>query len=335
MWTVNDTAAYGIVHDEAKFVVSPEGTFNTVTAAVSSAGHTEDEVSDFADSGADVDLEWHAHAFDIGASGAGRVASVTVVLKQLNDPLGEVWAEIWTDSGSLPGVIVDNPSQMVTIADIDTSDDDITFNFVNGPLLAASTTYWVVLKTAGYAYTNGDTELMWSVFHDPASASDYFVKGDPDATPVFTVVDEDHVANIVVTMIGSQEIKRIQGMDLSVTFSRSTRTEMGTEDVLERTTDETDSRITVPMLSSDVTTWARALGYNPTVVKTTRPEQDPEVYVRTEFYSNDQRLEDDFLLAYEFPQVQRSGGEKGIAANDRGTKRVTMSGDEFSITTTY
>ena len=101
---------------------------------------------------------------------------------------------------------------------------------------------------------------------------------------------------------------------------------------IEREFDETDVRITMPMMESDITTLARVGQKNPSSVKTMRPELAPEVGMRLEVYENDQKLSGGIKMVYEFPNVKRSGFEKTATANERATKRITMTGDTFTIT---
>ena len=332
MWTDNDTDLYGVTHTHCKFVVSPESTFDSGTVGYTDTGNTEDTNLDFESSGSNSDTEWYAREFT--AADTGKVASATIRMQKTGSPSGELWAEIWTDDGggtSVPSARTGNPSQEIDASDLDGSGGDVTFTFTDGPTITSGTTYWLVVKTANYDYTDTTTEIIWLIDADGNTAGDEIAKADPDAGTVWTIVNTNYGADLTVNLVGAQEIKRIQGMDSSVTFTRTAQHEMGNTQPVERDFDETDVRITVPMSASDITTWARVLQKNAASVKTIRPEQNPEVYARMIIYSTEDRLAGDALICYEFPQVQRSGGEKSGTANERMTKRVTLTGDQFTI----
>ncbi len=332
LWTNNTSDPYGIVHTQCKFVIAPESTFVESTVGFAGAAVAEDVELDFVTSGTDADLEWFAYRFTAAAT--GKVDAVSFFGLTINGaPTGQVHCEIYSDTGGpLPDAQTGNPSQPIAIADITALETADVFRFTDGPDLTGTTDYWAVLKTGAYTYNDGVTDLILNVWDDAASGVELVAKGDPNGVWSAAAPYDDYKAYVSVSLIGSQEIKRIQGMDISTTFSRTQYNEMGNPLSIERSFDETDVRVTVPMMMSDITTWARVIDKNAASVKTTKPEQSPEVNARLEIYSNTAKNAGDALLTYEMLAIKRSGGEKTANANDRGTKRVTLSGSQFNIT---
>ncbi len=336
LWTDNDSDVYGITHPMCTLEVSPEATFNSSTIGYDGVAVTEDTELDFASSGTDVDTEWYAYMFTTPAARVGKVDYVEFNLSKSGAGGGGwVTASIYTDNAGVPADAgeLGNPSEPVLISTITAAGTMDRFSFTHGPSLAAATTYHVVLKTHGYTYTDGVTDLMWNVDANGDVASDKVIKGDPNATPIFTVNHTDHGAEVNVALIASQWVRRLNGMDISNSYSRKRVDEMGTSIPVERPFDETEVRITLPKSGSDETTWARLTQKNIASVKTMVPEQNPEVWVRLKVYSTEAKADDDLLLSYEFPQVQRTGGERSIPVNDNVQERITLTGDQRTIAT--
>lgn len=338
MWTDNDADLYGVTHPMTRFMVSPEATFVTTTVGFDGTAVTEDTDFQFDSSGGSADQEWSGYRFTAAAT--GKIDSVQLLMNRAGSPAGEVFAEIWTDDGggppTLPSAQSGNPSvPLNNTDDLTTAGAGAmeTFRFTDGPEITSATDYWVVLKTQGYTLDGATTNVTW-LFEDAGqtggAANQIIVKGDPDG--VWVKMDEtSSAAEVNVNLIGSQWVERIQGMDMSVTFSRSANNEMGSATTLERTFDETDVRITTPKFASDNTTWSRVVQKNTASVKTVRPEQNPQVWCRFEEYSTIDKNAGDVQLVYEFPQLRRSGGEQTAPANERMTERITLAGDQFTI----
>ncbi len=344
MWTNNTSDVYGVTHPKTKFMVSPESTFVTATTGWNGTAVTHDTELDFASSGTSADLEWLAVEFTAAAT--GKVDNVQIPLQRATQAsAGQLWAEIYTDDGngitSLPVVRTGNPSQPIQVSalTVDSTNTRETFYFTDGPDVTSGTVYWAALKTAGYTKAGTDAIALSLDANGSAisGVTGAVAKADPNAggagVPTWTINAAGNSADFNVNLIGSQEIKRIQGMDMSVTFSRSAYYQMGDPLTIERSFDETDVRITVPKLASDNTTWSRLVDKNIASVKTVRPEQNPVVWCRLEIYSTEEKNAGDIQIVYEFPSVQRSGGEKTSPANERTTERVTLTGDEFTIAT--
>lgn len=353
MWTDNDSDLYGITHPMTKFMVSPESTFITTTTGWNGTAITVDTELDFTlPSGTNDDQEWIGVEFTAAAT--GKIDNFVIPLTRATaagTSAGELYAELYTDDGggtSIPSARRGNPSLPVRVADMVSHASGATtlaaaretFYFTDGPGVTSGTAYWAVLKTAGVQVATGVTSvsLLLDANGSVVSGVDNGVaKADPNlgatSTPTWTISNISHSADIDVNLIGSQEVKRIQGMDMSITFSRSAYYEMGNESPIERSFDETDVRVTVPAMASDQTSWTRFVDKNTSSVKTVRPEQNPVVWGRLEVYSTTAKNAGDIQLVYEFPSVQRSGGEKTAPANERMTKRITLTGDEFTIAT--
>jgi hypothetical protein len=340
IWTDNDTDLYGITHPMTTFVVSPESTFVAATVGLDGTAVTEDSHFELAGSGTSATDEWAAYAFTAAAT--GKVDNVQAYFTQDGTGIGEVYATIYSSAAGVPTTQIGNPSQAIAAADLThlgTASETLeTFYFTDGPDLTSAATYHVVFKTQGYATAAG-TYISWR-YDDAAgdSATLNIRRGDPNGggagVASWAIYDEDSSdAEVNVNLIGKQTVNRIQGMDMSVTFSRTAYYEMGSETTVERSFDETDVRVTIPKLMSDNTTWSRMVDKNTTSVKTVRPEQNPVVWCRLEEYSTTAKNDGDIQLTYEFPSVQRSGGEKTSPANERSTERITLTGDEFTIAT--
>ena len=100
---------------------------------------------------------------------AQTLKSVIVRLGITGAPAGTVHAEIWTDAAGLPDTqVTGGDSDSVTINTISAAADgeDITLDFGDigsRPQITSSTTYWLVLSTADYVYSDGATELRLRV----------------------------------------------------------------------------------------------------------------------------------------------------------------------------
>lgn len=163
--------------------------------AYQEGGNTIDTDNDFATTGLHHDREWYAQRFTLNS--ASNVAQVSVQLKKTGSPTGTVLVAICDESSGKPGSIVGSVSSTKTIdSDITTSYSWITWTWGGGagPQLSAETPYYIVLRTAGYSYTDGVTELVIGSDADGGQGDTLF-KYDDDASPTWTTVGTDHICN--------------------------------------------------------------------------------------------------------------------------------------------
>ncbi len=165
-----------------------------------------------------------------------------------------------------------------------------------------------------------------------ASATEEWTDNDTDLYKVLpsyvkaVITDQSNFSSAL-------ELLRLQGLDMSVTFKRSRIDETGSKVALERPYDGCETRITLPGLDSDLTTFARLRNLNSSTQKVMNPEQSPEMYFRLQVYENSYKRAGDIKICYEFPSVYQSAGEISDGANERGRKSNTLIGDTFAIAT--
>lgn len=163
-----------------------------------------------------------------------------------------------------------------------------------------------------------------------ASAAEEWTDNDSDLTYV-----RDPQTKLVVSpnsdFSSSVELRRGQGYDIAVTFNRTVSYESGSSVPIRRALDSVEARLTFPGYESDLTTFARLANKNPETVKTMRPEQSPEAYLRQEIYADANKYASDIKVCYELPNAKRTGGENTQAANEQGTKRITVTATNMVI----
>lgn len=99
-----------------------------------------------------------AQSFTTPASGYG-IGGVDLLLKRIGT-IGDVVIEIQTDSSNSPsGTVFSGATVTVPAANIATALSWVTANFAGNPTLAASTKYWIVVRSAA-SYGTGNF-LMW------------------------------------------------------------------------------------------------------------------------------------------------------------------------------
>lgn len=329
-WVDNDTDLYGITPDCCRLVVDSSNDYSTSTVGLLGVAVTEDTLIDFISSGAGADDEWISYEFT--AANSGKVKSVVAHMGKTGAPAGEMIAQIYTNNAGAPNAALGNPSNPVAHSTLTAAarGSDTTFTWVDGPELTASTVYHIVWKTSNYTYADGVTEVFLDTDADGDAANDPINTGDGAESPAW-VNEPNAGAEVSVTLMGAHVVKRIQGMDVSVNFNRTARYEMGNDTAIDRPFESTDITANVPMFESDITTVARLTNKNPDVVKTLRPEQAPTIYARLEIYKTADKLPADILKCIELT-VKRTSQEQGATANDVGTKRVSLTGEEFAIT---
>jgi hypothetical protein len=118
----------------------------------------QDATIDLTSSGADQQL---AQEFIAAGSGTEYVKSIWLYLRRVGSSAGTLTAEIQTNAAGLPSgtAITNGASTTVTINLVGTSYDWVAFSFATPPLITLGTIYHIVLKSSGYTYSNGVTEI--------------------------------------------------------------------------------------------------------------------------------------------------------------------------------
>lgn len=211
-------------------------------------------------------------------------------------------------------------------------------NSTAGTWLYEGTDY-IIYNTAGTvkaANISAGTDIgatdVCVIAYGIASASEEWTDNDVDLYRVLPSYVKA-VVSASSDFSSSYELLRLQGLDMSVTFRRSRIDETGSKVPVERPYDGCETRVTLPGLDSDLTTFARLRNLTSTTQKVMTPEQSPAMYFRTEVYENSYRRAGDIKLCYEFPLVHQSAGEISDGANERGRKSNTLIGDTFAIAT--
>jgi hypothetical protein len=100
------------------------------------------------------------------------VGRVQLYLKTTGSPSGVLWIEIYSDdSGNPDAMITNGKSKGVKVSSLASAYGYIDFDFYtdNRPSLTSATDYHIVLKSTGYTYTDGTTEVVWGCDQtDPA-----------------------------------------------------------------------------------------------------------------------------------------------------------------------
>ena len=189
-------------------------------------GNTEDADNDFTTTGGAADNEWMARGFTATASGAvGTVANV--MLKKTGAPAGTILAAIFTDDGGGPsgpsGTQVGGNSTAVTNTTLNASGAIQTFTWsTDWPVLTTGVKYWLVLKTVGYTYTNGVTEVIWQTDANGAVAGNECWKYDSNAGPTWTTMGADLGADITINLNLQTTISVVSGTTLTLSANATT-----------------------------------------------------------------------------------------------------------------
>ena len=97
--------------------------------------------------------------------------AVWLYMKRTGATAGSVYVEVQTVSGGLPtGTVVDTSTTVGTTT-IATTADWVEFQFAARPALSASTSYAIVLKSTGYTWASGTTEIFLGVDQSSPSYS--------------------------------------------------------------------------------------------------------------------------------------------------------------------
>lgn len=175
-------------------------------AIYTDAGNTADANQDFSTTGGAADREWMARKFKSPSTATTYVSTITLTLGGTGTPAGTAEAYLFSDDGggtSVPSAqLTDSEaSDSVTLSDISTAagGETVTFRWTRGcPVLAPSTQYWVVIKTTGYTYSNGGTELRWRTDANGAVGLNECAKYDSNASTTWTSIGADVGADLAL-----------------------------------------------------------------------------------------------------------------------------------------
>ena len=208
-------------------------------AIYTDAGNTPDTDQDFTTTGANADVEWIGRKFKSPSTATTFVSTVGLTLGGTGTPAGTAEAYLFSDDGestSVPNAqLADSEaSESVTLSDIATAagGETVTFRWSSGcPELAPSTQYWVVVKTTGYTYNNGVTELRWRTDANGATALNECAKFDANAATTWTTMGADVGADIVVNeaLVVSTGDKNQVAFNTDFTQGSSTGTQIKVE----------------------------------------------------------------------------------------------------------
>ncbi len=179
----------------------------SMTPGYNDTGNTEDTSTDFKSTGGAADGEWYGRKFT--AVNTGKVQYAQLMLMRLASPTGTIKACIYSDDGggtSVPLAQIGDDSDTITNTDL-TVTPGTTEEFVwganegqdgDGPDIVASTVYWLVMKTTGYTYNDGNTEVVWRTDANGAAGLNECAKYDSNSSPVWTSVGANVGADLVI-----------------------------------------------------------------------------------------------------------------------------------------
>jgi len=196
-------------------------------------GNTEDANQDFSTTGANADREWIARKFKTAALSSTTVSTIALILGGTGTPAGTVAASIYTDDGaatSMPSALVSGSgaSDSVTCSDISTAagGESITFRWTRDcPVLSPSTNYWVVIKSTGYTYVNGATEVRWRTDANGAVGLSECAKYDANAATTWTTIGADVGADLAVNSALSVAVADRNQVTLYLDYTPGSSTE--------------------------------------------------------------------------------------------------------------
>lgn len=144
----------GLFPLNAQFLINPykvqtSGTSYTATADV--IGGTTNGSTQVGNSGLNV----IAAGVEFTAAGVGTytITKIDLSLAKVGSPTQDFYAEIWTQSGSLPGTIVGTQSAAVNGASLPASEGTVSF-ILAGSAITAGTNYYVVFRAASMSATD-------------------------------------------------------------------------------------------------------------------------------------------------------------------------------------
>lgn len=187
-------------------------------------GNTEDTDNDFTTTGGAADNEWMARKFTATNSGVvGTIANV--MLKKTGAPAGTIVAMIYSDDGggpSLPSAQIGGDSTGVTNTTLNASGAIQGFTWATDwPVIATGVDYWLVLKTVGYTYTDGVTEVIWQTDANGSVGNNECAKYDSNGAP-WTTMGADIGGDITVNLNLSTTITAVSGTDITLAANATT-----------------------------------------------------------------------------------------------------------------
>ena len=208
----------------------------SMTSGYSDTGNTDDTDQDFTTTGGAADNEWMARKFT--AVNTGKVQYAQLELAKTGAPVGTIVAMIYSDSSG-PNAQIGNDSNAITNTAL-TVGPGTTEEFIwglqegqeaDGPDVVAGTAYWLVMKTVGYTYNNGVTEVIWRTDANGAVGLSECWKFDSNAAPTWTTMGANVGADLVIGSSANFEITSDVDSDalpnemtLSVTITPSVAT---------------------------------------------------------------------------------------------------------------
>ncbi len=133
------------------------------------ASSNQDTDKKLTSSGADQQL---GQGFKISA--AYNISHVHLWIKRVGTSVGTLRIEIQTDAAGLPSgtVVANGTSDNVSINGVTLAYQWVKFSFPVAFSLSAATQYHIVLKSTGYTFSSGVTEVIWGVDQSAPSYAD-------------------------------------------------------------------------------------------------------------------------------------------------------------------
>ncbi len=192
--------------DQQNGVRKAKLTIASMTGGYLDGDNTKDTDNDFTTTGGAADNEWMARMFT--AVNTGKVMSAIPELGKTGAPAGTMVCAIYSDDSGLPDAQIGNNSQSVTSTGLSAAAGGATqeFTWLDGPDIVSGTVYWLVMKTVGYTYTNGVTEIRWRTDADGAIGLDECAKYDSNAGTPWSTMGANVGANLTINSAANWSI---------------------------------------------------------------------------------------------------------------------------------
>ncbi len=186
-----------VVASASTFAIGQGIVINGAKLDVTDTGNTEDTDNDFTSTGGLADGERYARKFTATNSGAiGGLANIR--LKKTGAPAGTTSFMIFSDSSG-PSAQIGGDSDTITNTNLNASGaEEAPVWSTDWPVLATGVDYWAIIKTTGYTYTDGVTEVIWETDANGAAGLNECYKWDSDAGTPWTTMGANVGANITV-----------------------------------------------------------------------------------------------------------------------------------------
>lgn len=174
--------------------------------------NTPDANQDFSTTGDNADREWLARKFTPTLDGWVSTIAMTLGITGTPAAAATIYAEIYSDDGgsaSLPDAIVADEYSvnseasdtiLLTTLSAAAGGASVVFRWTRGcPKLIAGRIYWLVLKTTGYTYSDGVTEVRLRTDANGAVGLNEVAKYDANAVPTWTTVGADVGADLTIS----------------------------------------------------------------------------------------------------------------------------------------